>query len=521
MVAIRQDDNTLTLRFGGGIHTSASEDEINDREAADGQNFALELENRFLRNRAPFDLLGTAPNAGSIRGLINLLKSDGSTAMAVQAGNTVYSWDGTNFSSIGTVSVASRLRGRLEHNFQIDEKVLITDLSLIEPVLQWDGATFEALPTNLGSSFKSRYCVVENERAMFANVESNATATPHLLVASKRSDASVISVSDRPSSSLGLDDPFFIPISDLRAINGLELAFGKIVMSTQKGSIFELLGSDATDFSLVPLYPRSAASGEEALRYIGNDMMYAPAGRIESLIATEKFGDVQSDDLSIPISDSINGFDDWTIVYNQRNQRVYLFAKDVSEAWVYFKDLAKLEVSPWGRWKTTHASSFQPTAIMNMLDPVDGLEYVYFGDGVGNFYRMEGSGSTDGGTAAIRTNWLSKLFSAPGDADVYDIEGWIAYRKNVAATVTLTFEFAGHEVYDAPITITIPAIANRPVFRNGLYFRDENYFRVAFGQRLSRQPVPVDGSSSSFQVRVVSEDAIQILEIGLVFNIAA
>ena len=521
MVALRQDDNTIVLRFGGGIHSSASEDEINDREAAEGQNFILDLENRFLRNRKPFDLLGTAPNASQIRGFVNLLRSDGTTSMLVQAGNTVYSWDSTTFTSVGSVNVASRLRGRLEQNFQIDEKVLVTDLSLIEPVLQWDGTTLEPLPTNLGSPFKARYCVVDNERALFANVESNSSQTPHLLVGSKRSDASVLSVSDRPSSSRSLEDPFFIPISDLRAINGLEQAFGKVVMSTQKGSIFELLGSDATDFSLVPLYPRSAASGEEALRYVGNDMVYARGGRVESLIATEKFGDVRSDDLSVPISNDIEDLDNWTITYNQRNQRIYMTPRDVPEMWVYFKDLAQSGVSPWSKWKTSHSSSFQPSAMMNLLDPADGLEYVFFGDNLGNLYRMEGIGTTDGGSAAIKTNWLSKLYSAPGDADTYDIEGWISYRKNEAATVTLKFEFAGYEVYDRSVTINIPAISNRPVFRGGLYFRDGNYFRAAFSERLTRQPVPVDGTANSFQVRVTSEQDIQILEIGLNFNVAA
>lgn len=525
MVALKQDDNTLVLRFGGGIHSHAAEDEIDLREAARGQNFLLGMEHGQesleLRNREPFDLLGTAPNSGAIRGFVNLLKSTGQNLMAVQAGDTVYQWDGTSFTSIGTVNSGARLRGRQEQNFQLDDKVIITDLAMVEQVRQWNGTTFEVMPTNLSSAFRAKYCVVDNERATFANVESNALRTPHIMVGSKRGDTTVLSVNDRPSSSLGAADPFFIPSPDLRSINGLEQAYGRIVYSTEQGSIFELTGSDARDFAIESLYPKSGASGEESLRYVGNDMMYAKGGRIESLIRTEKFGDVQSDDLSLPISDLIKDYDNWTITYDQRTQRVYFFPKDQSELWVFFKNAAQSNISPWSLWRTNHANAFQPTTIMNMIDPGDGLEYVYFGDSGGGLYRMPGAGVLDGGTAAIKTTWTSKMTSAPGDADAYDIEGWISYRADEAASVTITFEFSGYEVYDRSITVDIPAISNRPVFRGGLYFRDGNYFDTKFKQRLRRQPVPIAGAGSAFQVKASSTDAIKILEIGLVFNVAA
>ena len=76
MVAkIKPTEESLTIKFGGGLHTRASEDEIDPREAADGANFLLDLENRELRNRPPFDLIGQVPNAGEIRGGGSLLKS--------------------------------------------------------------------------------------------------------------------------------------------------------------------------------------------------------------------------------------------------------------------------------------------------------------------------------------------------------------------------------------------------------------------------------------------------------------
>ena len=43
-----QDTEPLVIKFGGGLHTRASEDEIDAREAADGANFLLDLENLSL-----------------------------------------------------------------------------------------------------------------------------------------------------------------------------------------------------------------------------------------------------------------------------------------------------------------------------------------------------------------------------------------------------------------------------------------------------------------------------------------
>ena len=70
----------VSIKFGGGLHTRASEDEIDGREAADGRNFQLDAQNRELRNRKPFDLIGTVPNAAEIRGGGSLLKSDGTVS---------------------------------------------------------------------------------------------------------------------------------------------------------------------------------------------------------------------------------------------------------------------------------------------------------------------------------------------------------------------------------------------------------------------------------------------------------
>jgi len=105
---------TIVVPFGGGLHTRAFAQDIDERECHAGQNFKLDPQDRSFKSREPLDLVGTAPNAGQINGFASLLKSDGTVAMLVQAGDTVYDWDGAStFTSKGTVRSSARFRGRI------------------------------------------------------------------------------------------------------------------------------------------------------------------------------------------------------------------------------------------------------------------------------------------------------------------------------------------------------------------------------------------------------------------------
>ena len=143
---IPPEEINLTIKFGGGLHSKASPDEINDREASDGYNFLIDLENRNLRNRPPFDLIGTVPNAAEIRGGFSLLKADGTVKTAFQAAGNVYEWNGeSTFTLIGTCNSASNLRGHWRsHNWTLADKVIVTDLNLSDVVKEWDGTTFQS-----------------------------------------------------------------------------------------------------------------------------------------------------------------------------------------------------------------------------------------------------------------------------------------------------------------------------------------------------------------------------------------
>jgi hypothetical protein len=528
-VGMAPEELDVVIKFGGGLHTRASEDEIEDREAADGYNFILDAENKELRPRPPFDLIATVPNAAAVRGGASLIKADGTVSTLFQAGTKVYEWDGqTTFTEEATVSADARLRGHwFRHNWELTNTVIITDLALVETVKSWNGTSwasvaFEDTNGDPFGNFYAMYCNVSDERALYSGCR-DATTNKHMMVGSERGDYTVVSVDDRPSSSLSEADPFFLLTPDLRAINGHIEAFGVNLVSTTKGQLFQLTGTSAKDFAFEEFYPGSAASGAESLAYIGNDVIYGRAGRIESVRDTDRFGDAENDDLSMKISNVVSGYTGWRSVYNSRLNRVYIFPDGVSEVWVFQTALIGGEVSPWMRWTTAHSLAFQPTFVMAMLDPIDGLEYVFMGDSLGNIYRLEGTGENgDGGTNAIETQWLTKLLSAPLNAQTFNVEGYIKYRKDEAFSIDLTFEYAGENIFSEALTINVPAVAGRNYFSNGVHYGGGFYYGSIAG-KLSRQPFFPPGQANEFQVRVrvQTEKAWAVNEIGLRFNAAS
>lgn len=526
------EGNRVILRFGAGINTVKSETDIDDNECADGHNFGLQIDDSIFFRRKPFDLVATAPNGLEVRGFVQLIKQDGTRSTLVQAGGTVYEWDGgTTFTSKGTVNSGARLRGRIDHNFTLDEYVIITDLNQAEPVMKWDGTTLSTLAHNLGGDFFARYCRVEDEAAWFANVKSG-TATPHMLVRSKRSDGENLSVSDRPSSALGADDPFFLLAKDFLPINGIVSAFGELAFSTSRGRFYRITGTTSEDYALTEMYADSGAAGAEAIVFAGNDVLYGRQGKIESLFATETLGNVATDDRSRQIADLVEDIDDWLVLFNSRLQKVYFFDSGNSRVFVFHKAFiderirkvtqqqAVPEVSPWSIWKTDHSMAFQPTAAMNMRRPTDGLETIYLGGSAGEIFALEGSGDQDGGTTDIESVRLSKLYEAPKGGEAFNIDGWIRYRSAFAAVVTLRFEFAGSNLFNEEITIPLVANTNFPVFGGSFYFGGSVYFGAQFSGRLTRRPYDMPGFNEAFQVRITVSGAADffVQELGIEFE---
>jgi len=521
-------EEALRLKFGGGVHSRASEEDLDPRECSAGQNFALDRDNAQFRPRKGFESLGTLPNSGEVRGFASLFKSDGTISTLVQGAGNVYEWDGgSTFTLVGTVNANAKIRGRLEHNWQLTDKVLITDVNLAEVVYEWDGSTLAAVTftdeTGSGAfgTFRARYCFVENERAVFANIHDNGNDFPHLIVGSARGDYAQITVANRPSSSLSESDPFFLVQPDNRAINGLVESFGRVVVSSKLGNLYKLTGASAKDFAMELLSTRTGAAGDEAMALAVNDIVYGRQGAVESATATERFGDVEQNDLSGPVADLFEGFDDWIIVENRRLNRVYCHPVGGSQIWVLHTGLLESGISPWSQWVTNHAMALNPTAMMNVLDPSDGLEYVLMGDANGNVYRLEGSGTSDAG-ATITASRTSALFSAEVLAKAVDMEGYLRYRRQEAVNVEVVLLFAGEHPITESVTLALPGTDIDTVYSGDVYYGGDFYYGVDTSKLIRRQ-FAVPAGSQDFQVKITvdSGNAWTVNELGLRFTQAA
>jgi len=533
------DVPAITMRFGGGMNTRELATDIDDRECADGsQNFGLDLFSAAFFPRAPFDLVGTAPNGQSINGFAQLQKQDGTLSTLIQAGTALYKWDGVSFTNIATVPFGSKLRGAYNANFPALNKVLVTDLALQQVVSTWDGTTFAALAHNLGGgvNFFAKYSLVSKERAWFANVTAGS-ATPHVILASAVGDPTNLTTANKPSLSLGVGDPFFVQTQDMSPINGFAEFLTDKYVSTQRGSLNFIHGIDGRDMQIDQKYPFIGAVGDEAMTYIGNDVAYGRMGRIETMFGTINYGDVETQELSRAIQNKIAGVTGWTLVYDPILYRLYCFPTGVSQCWVYYKSITDdwvnryyrkdglpIRSSAWSLWTTAHALAFQPTTAWMMKRPQDGLIGVYMGDANGKVYRMEGTGAGDGGSVNITASRLSKMIELP-EGQVFDVEGYVRYQQPlVSSALTLTLQHNGRQIFDQPITIAaLQSTAAGSFFNDGnTYFGGGSYFSAAFTGRVARNKFTLAGESDLFQIfaTVTGTNAFNINEIVLKLKVS-
>lgn len=492
------------LTFGGGRNLQARAVDIDPAECSDGENFDLSLSDSGWNRRKTFSLVSTTPNAAEIRGFAQLVSDDGNISTLIQAGNTVFSWDGgTNFTSVGTVNSSSRLRGHWRtQNFELDGYVIITDLEKLSPVKKWTGSSFIDFDHNLAGEFRAKYCFIDNERAIFANC-FNIIDLKHLIVGSKRGDPENLSVSDRPSTALSDEDPFFIPMQDFRGINGLTDGFGIIIISTQNGRLWKLAGTSSKDFQIDNLFAGSAAAGPEAISNVGNDIIFGRNGVIESLRGVDSFGDVEADDLSLWIKPEAENVKVWRIIYDPKTQRVFCFPDGKSFVHVLHKSLLATNLSPWSKWTTTHPLAFKPTTAFQIKNPVTGLDAVYMGDGSGNIYLIDGSDDQDGGTDDMTSFRVSPLFK--GDTvkgPVFNIKGMVEYpQTEIEHTLDITFLHAGEEVFDKSLSLTLPTLTGTVFYGGDFHYGGSFHYGFQFKDRLYRQSFDDGGYGNAFQIK--------------------
>lgn len=469
----------MKIFYGAGLNENQYP---HPAEAALGSyNFDLQKDSSFLFPRKPFDLLGTAAGSGSILGLLQLIKRDNTETTLVQRGATVSKWDGaTTYSSVATITAVAQLRATY---WALDDYLVITDLQKKQVVSKWDGASFSSLTTGLGSSLYAKYGIVHNSRVWLFNV-TTTTDTPHLMVASKFEDPTSYDTSNRAISGTFVtgSEAFYMLTPDLKPINGVALSInGDLIISTERGQLFKLTGSSPEDYAWVNFYPHSSAIGDEGMVSTGNDIHYLRQGAaIESLQATQNYGDVAADDLSRWIPTTIKNQTGAIAVYDQQNQKVLWFLTGASKVLAFHKDQfyggcvvdeagQKLKLSPWSVYKTSHDSAFTTSCAKYMRLPGTQEYTVLFGDSSGRIYDLNGAGDGDGGTTDITL--VRKMRTLGPDYTRQIPKGRVQYERTHECEISITLDW-GDEYNSSTSSVTLkgPLPSDVSAFFGGSYY---------------------------------------------------
>src|SRR3989337_522079 len=273
-----------TLTFEGGLNEQDIT-LVQDQECTLGYNFELGSRDTHFRPRKPFDNKGTATNAASINGFVQLITS------------------------------ADVEKSR-------------------------DGSALTTLTTGLGVDLYAKYGLVHLGRMWLFNVKAG-NDTPHLLVASAFETPTSYNTTLRAkdsSFSTG-NEAFYMVTPDLRPINGVAPFYGTLIISTEGGGLWKLSGTSSVNFQWDPFYPGSFATGTETTILTGDDVFYMKkGGGVESVRSTDTYGDIKGDDLSRWIRPTVENLTDCISVYDQQRQKVYFFAGS-NKLLVFFKDM--------------------------------------------------------------------------------------------------------------------------------------------------------------------------------------
>ncbi len=490
------------ILFAGGLNENQNPNLL---EANSGFNFELGKSQTKLLPRKPFDLKGTATNAGSINGLLQLVKRDDTETTLVCADNTVYQWNGAaTFTSKGSVTSGSKLR---DTYWSLGDYLVITDITKTTVVKKWDGTTFSTLTTGLGTDLYAKYGIVHQSRVWLFNVTTSSD-TPHLLVASAFENPTSYDTSQRAVSGTFAtgNEAFYMLTPDLRPINGVAVFQDVLIISTDKGRLFKLTGTGPSTYKWEDFYSGSAAIGDESMANTGNDVMFMrKGGNIESLIATQNFGDVTTDDMSRWIPQTVKGLDNAIVVYDQSNQKVLFFV--LNKILVLFKDLVGGELSPWSVYTTQDPFLCNTNAARYMRIPGEADYTVYFGDEDGRIFDLNGQLSMgDGATYSIQTQRKTRLITKSdwGEEDfISDIlSGRVTYRRVGECDIDLEFDWADeYNVSSATITLKGPPTSDDPPYFGGdSYFGEDIYFNegFAFANKISSRGFSPTGKGPGF-----------------------
>ncbi len=434
--------------FAGGLNES-DDGFVQPEECVTGQNFELGQGRSSLKPRPPTDLKGTAPNAGDIRGILQLVKTDNTETTLVVAGQKCYLWDGAStFTEQGTDFFASTALPRAVP-WLLDDYIVITDINKVQPVANWDGTTLSTHTHNITgvTNLYAKYGIEHLGRIWLFNVKTDATDLPHVILASQfetptNFDNSARGTAQDPTSTVTENDPFFLTTPDLRKINGAVLFNKELIVSTEDGRLYKLTGSDATTFNFIPYFSASNSIGDESIVNIGNDVMYVrKGGNIDLLSTTQTSGDVRADDASRFIRNTVKNLTGALAVYDQTNQKVLFFTG--SKVLVYFKDMIGVsgqggQLSPWSVYVSDASHGFNTNHAVYMRIPGTTDYSVYFGDSAGNIYDLNGISAGDNGTDIV-VKRQTKLVEIPRKKLMV---GTITYRRLLEFDFSITFDWS-------------------------------------------------------------------------------
>lgn len=499
----------ISWQFPWGLNENLDQDL---GEASAGYNFELAYGQTSFVPRAPFDLAGTAPNGGTITSLMQLVTRANAQSTLVAAGATVYEWDGgSGWTSKGTVAAPALLR---DAYWALTDISIITDISLNNPVKQWDGTTFSTLTTGLGSALYAKYAIVFLNRVWLFNIKSGSSTFPHMILACAFENPNLFDPTTRggPTTvgggtfSTGLE-AFYLFVPDLKPINGVCLFANQLIISTDTGRMWNLQGTDSETFQFVDFYDNSPSVGQENVVTIGNDVVFARQGGAIALIsATQNYGNVFTGNLSswIPMSTAnLNGFSQ--IVYDVLNQKV-LFFTNVGKVLVLYKNLLaqdRFQVlggkSPWSVYTTLDASDFVTQAARFMQIPGTTNYSVFWGDNTGRVFNMYGTGTNgDAGSSVIQALRTSRHIGDdilnPWPWTQENIGGHIKYRRNQQTSLTLSLVW-DEEYSQTQQTVTLQGQsgANSAAYFGGnFYYNGTSYYNQGFQFANYRSSINVD-----------------------------
>ena len=490
----------LILTFPHGVNENIT---TQLGECSEGYNFDLQAFRSSLNPRMPFDLKGTATNAGKVTSLMQLIKRDNTETTLVCAGSTVYQWDGaSSFTSKATgLTTDALLR---EAYWSLDDYLVITDLNLNNVVKKWDGTTFSTLThTGIAGNLYAKFAIVHLNRVWLFNIKIGADEYPHMILACAFEDPTNWDNGTRGGdSTVGGDtfstglEAFYLLVPDLKPINGVTLFQDKLVISTAQGRVWQLSGSSAKDFQIKDFHDTAPAIGTNVLQSIGNDVLFPRQGNSLTLLyATQAFGNALQSNVGHWIPTTLSNITQFNeIVYDITNQRALVFVN--GKVLVLFKDLLAQDrvlleagTSPWSIYTTLDSASFNTVAAKYMLRPGTSTYSVFFGDSSGRVFDLYGTNTS--GDASDTGNLVQTVRKSrhigvevlnPWPYIEENITGHLRYRRLVETSLQVSFDW--DDAYTTTlnnVTLKGPAAGDSaPYFGGEVYFGGAFYFNAGF-----------------------------------------